>query len=1181
MIRHWRLRKKAARCMAFMLALSLIFPGTVYAASAMDIAPNEEVYGEYQDPSAGIPDENEAMEAAAAGQGDDFSLPEEEWAAADAVSAEEGAEGNEIFQEPGNTLAGDESFFPEAGTGETADGSALTEDETDGSQWNDGQAAEEDEAAEDYEDPTGAETDGTDADEELSEPDPASTEEDASLSGDGNTIMDGSQDMAGEETDPEAGEAVDEDSTMDDGEEISAETIDGIDEEAGEETDEETIDGIDEEAGEETDAEIGGGIEEEAGEGAGEEPQEELDAEESQEDVENPDETAGSAEAGSTEKQEAGKEAAPDSPAKGTEEAAKAAEDEKSAQAVTAEEQAAVPASDAGVEEVNKITSISFKDSSASPVLGVQGINKFQLELNVEYDTATSYEADEPYYFRSSNESVLKVDEKGLLTAVASGGAYIYVYTKTSDGQTDWLSKYIYVYEKAFQVKFNLNGGTLKSTDSMYKEGKILTNGNSIYIYASDSVAERAGYRFDGWTETKNGADVISGSYTPTANVTLYAKWTRVFTVKFSPHGAAWKEDYYKERYGGGITDEKGKSIYLPSGYTMVRDGYEFLGWTVEKNGTPVLTGKYTITKDITLYAKWAKLYTVKFNLNGGKWKDSDYYANGIQKKKNEKAYLPSDYYVARSGYKFLGWTFAKDGKTMAESPYTVTKDITLYAKWKQTFKVTFNAGKGWFGADNTQHKQVVEVPTGECIGSYLSDLHGNPQNGTYAFLGWYKDSKLTSPVKKSDTITKNITYYAKWQAKTYKITVTNLKGASYSNRATGDYVYSSNSTANSYAFYLAQGESIGSIFAYKDGEDARFFFDKACKTMPYYYNYIPTGNTTVFAKWDTDVTITWNANGGKDYDGDTSGKVTCRKGLMCENLPDDEEMIRDGYYFVGWYDTANTSKILAPSHVFTKNTTVKAKWAKGIKITFRPNGGKFSKGDRSVIYIKAKTKIGSRRPWSVTREGYVLKGWKNSVTGKIVQSLYDEKPAKDTMYTAAWTKATEAGATVTVTLQAGAGSIYDWNNRKYVTKFAVKVPKNATLAQTEIYEHRPDHDEAYKHLQLSGWSTSKNGSAIKASYKFTKNVTLYPVWKKHTGLYVALVTNGGTIDRYPDNDPEILDVAKKGDTVALPAASRMEREGYTFAGWYSDAALKTKMANPNKVKVNKCRYIYAKWKKK
>ena len=1140
-------RKKAARCMAFMLALSLVFPGTVHAAFAVDGTPNEEVYSEDQEPSDGLLDENEAMEAEAAGQIDDFGLLTEDGTAADALSAEEdgeGAEENEIIPE---TV--DESLFPADETGETGDEAALTEDEADGSQGEEEQAAETDQPAEDYEDPAGAETDGSDADGELTEADQSSTEEDPVLSEDDNTDMDVIEDMPGEETDVESGEE-------------TGEAIDG-----------------------ETAAEAGEGIEEDAGEASGEEQQEDLQTEESQEKAESSDEAAGSAEADSTITQEAGEETGDDGTTKAAEEAAKAAEEEKAAQAVTTEEQAAVPAAGAGEAEVNKITSISLKDEYVSPVLGVQGINTYQMELVVKYDTATSYETNEPYYFRSSNESVLKVDGKGLLTAVAAGSATIYVYTKTAGGQKDWLSLYCYVSEKAFQVKFNLNGGTLKSTDSLYKEGKILKNGDGIYLYApnswDDPVAERTGYRFDGWTETKNGTDVIDGYYSPTANVTLYAKWTRVFTVKLSPHGAAWSDDYYKQHYGGGVTDEKGKSFYLPSGYTMVRDGYEFLGWTVEKNGTPVLTGQYTITKDITLYAKWAKLYTVKFNLNGGKWNDSDYYKNGIQRKKNEKAYLPSSYYVVRSGYKFLGWTFAKDGKTMADNSYTVTKDVTLYAKWKQTFKVTFNAGKGWFGADNTQHKQVLEVPTGECIGSYLSDLDENPQNGTYAFLGWYKDSKLTSPVKRSDTITKNITYYAKWQSKTYKITVTNLKGASYENRATGDYIYGDKSTANSYAFYLAQGESIGSIYAYKDGQNARFFFDKACKTMPYYYNYIPTGNTTVFAKWDTDVTVTWNANGGQDYDGDTTGKVTCKKGLMCEDLPDEDEMIRDGYYFVGWYDTANTSKILPPSHVFTKNTTVKAKWAKGIKITFRPNGGKFSKGDRSVIYIKAKTKIGSRGPWSVKRDGYVLKGWKNSVTGKIVKSYYDEKPAKDTMYTAAWTKASEAGATVTVTLQAGAGSIYDWNNRKYVTKFAVKVLKNATLAQTEIYEHRPEHDETYKHLQVNGWSTSKNGTAIKPSYKFTKNVTLYPVWKKHTGLYVALVTNGGTIDRYPDNDPEILDVAKKGDTVALPAASRMEREGYTFVGWYSDAALKTKIANPNKVKVNKCRYIYAKWKKK
>ena len=436
-IMMWRKlgRKKAARCLAFMLALSLVFPGTVHAAFAVDGTPNEEVYSEDQEPSDGLLDENEAMEAEAAGQIDDLGLLTGDGTAADALSAEEagdGAEENEIIPE-----TGDENLFPEDETGEAGDEAALTEDEADGSQWDEEQAAETDQPAEDYEDPAGAETDGSDADGELTEADQSSTEEDPVLSEDDNTDMDVIEDMPGEETDVESGEE-------------TGEAIDG-----------------------ETAAEAGEGIEEDAGEASGEEQQEDLQTEESQEKAESSDEAAGSAEADSTITQEAGEETGDDGTTKAAEEAAKAAEEEKAAQAVTTEEQAAVPAAGAGEAEVNKITSISLKDEYVSPVLGVQGINTYQMELVVKYDTATSYETNEPYYFRSSNESVLKVDGKGLLTAVAAGSATIYVYTKTAGGQKDWLSLYCYVSEKAFQVKFNLNGGTLKSTDSLYKEGKI------------------------------------------------------------------------------------------------------------------------------------------------------------------------------------------------------------------------------------------------------------------------------------------------------------------------------------------------------------------------------------------------------------------------------------------------------------------------------------------------------------------------------------------------------------------------------------------------------------------------------------------------------------------------------------------------------------------------------------
>jgi uncharacterized repeat protein (TIGR02543 family) len=89
----------------------------------------------------------------------------------------------------------------------------------------------------------------------------------------------------------------------------------------------------------------------------------------------------------------------------------------------------------------------------------------------------------------------------------------------------------------------------------------------------------------------------------------------------------------------------------------------------------------------------------------------------------------------------------------------------------------------------------------------------------------------------------------------------------------------------------------------------------------------------------------------------------------MCEDLP--RSLTKTGYYFVGWYDTANTAKILPASHVFKKNTNVKAKWVKGIKITFKASGGTFSSGKEPVAYIKAKTPVDNWIDPFISRKGY------------------------------------------------------------------------------------------------------------------------------------------------------------------------------------------------------------------
>ena len=73
-----------------------------------------------------------------------------------------------------------------------------------------------------------------------------------------------------------------------------------------------------------------------------------------------------------------------------------------------------------------------------------------------------------------------------------------------------------------------------------------------------------------------------------------------------------------------------GNSVSLPTTYwkaseyryVAVRDGYQLTGWTETKDGTETVDNYYKPTEDVTLYAKWSKLYSIKFDLNGGKLAD-------------------------------------------------------------------------------------------------------------------------------------------------------------------------------------------------------------------------------------------------------------------------------------------------------------------------------------------------------------------------------------------------------------------------------------------------------------------------------------------------------------------------------------------------------------------------------
>ena len=148
-------------------------------------------------------------------------------------------------------------------------------------------------------------------------------------------------------------------------------------------------------------------------------------------------------------------------------------------------------------------------------------------------------------------------------------------------------------------VTYNANGGSCGTASQTY-EGAALTLPNA---------TPPSGYTFNGWWTAANGGDKIGdagATYTPTANITLYAQWTKIqYTVTYNANDG--------EVNTTSETVDTGDSVTLP---TPTRSGYTFNGWyTAATGGTKIgnANAEYTPTANITLYAQWTiNSYTIK-----------------------------------------------------------------------------------------------------------------------------------------------------------------------------------------------------------------------------------------------------------------------------------------------------------------------------------------------------------------------------------------------------------------------------------------------------------------------------------------------------------------------------------------------------------------------------------------
>jgi uncharacterized repeat protein (TIGR02543 family) len=132
------------------------------------------------------------------------------------------------------------------------------------------------------------------------------------------------------------------------------------------------------------------------------------------------------------------------------------------------------------------------------------------------------------------------------------------------------------------------------------------------------------------------------------------------------------------------MTATAGSGITLPDVGGLFKNGYAFSGWNTNIPGTGThydAGSSYTVTGNITLYAEWIVGYTVRFDANGGSGTPPSSMAGAA----DSSITLPPAGGLSRSGYAFSGWNTSTTGTGThynAGSSYTVSDNITLYARW-------------------------------------------------------------------------------------------------------------------------------------------------------------------------------------------------------------------------------------------------------------------------------------------------------------------------------------------------------------------------------------------------------------------------------------------------------------------------------------------------------------------
>ena len=276
-----------------------------------------------------------------------------------------------------------------------------------------------------------------------------------------------------------------------------------------------------------------------------------------------------------------------------------------------------------------------------------------------------------------------------------------------------------------------VNTNTAPPTPIEYTISFDVKDGSSIEPQKTETLNNaptptRKGYIFDGWYLDEHFLTPLTLPFSPSADTTIYAKWTRMtYQIAF--------------RTNGGTPIDMQVLSTLEDAPIPTRKGYIFDGWYFDMALSSQVSFPLELYDDTIIYAKWIRAkYELSFDTNGGTPIGT----------KNISALVDAPT-TTKEGYTLEGWYFDIELSSKVSFPLELYDNTTLYAKWVKTkYTVTFDTNGGSYIA--SEKLSVLEkAPTTNRSG--------------YVFDGWFLDENCMTSVVFPLNVNSAMTIYAKW----------------------------------------------------------------------------------------------------------------------------------------------------------------------------------------------------------------------------------------------------------------------------------------------------------------------------------------------------------------------------------------------------------------------------------